>query len=148
MGLWDTIKTAAVKAKCGIGAHGGNFKTPDGKPECYYEKTCPDCKKLITKSNHKHEVEWRDAPYDSNSSIKCTKVQKCIHCDAIEKRVIHEEYRKLGTDARCQTIMACTRCGEEKTGEYDHAFMRDGIEDGKIVMKCMNCGRKEHRKFA
>lgn len=51
MGFWDSIKNAAIKAKCGVGIHGGVFKTPDGKPECHLEKTCPDCNTIIEKKN-------------------------------------------------------------------------------------------------
>lgn len=148
MGLWDSIKKVAIKAKCGIGFHGGVFRTPDGKPACHLEKTCPDCMELITERRHEYEHDWNSAPFDYSSQIKCTRAQGCIHCGEVQKKEVHEEYRKLGVNARCQIVKACTRCGHEKTEGYEHSFIRDGIEDGKIVMKCTNCGTTEKRNYA
>ena len=148
MGLWDSIKKVATKAKCGIGFHGGTFRTPDGKPKCHLEKTCPDCMELITERKHAYEHDWKNAPFDYSSQIKCTRAQGCIHCGEIQKKEVHEEYRKLGVNARCQVVKACTRCGHEKTEGHEHSFIRDGVEDGKIVMRCTNCGTTEKRNYA
>lgn len=45
MGLWDSIKIAALKAKCTVGIHGGNFRPIEGET-CKYSKICPDCPRL------------------------------------------------------------------------------------------------------
>ena len=177
MGLWDSIKNAAIKAKCGVGFHGGIFTTPEGKPKCYLEKTCPDCKELIKIKNHQYEHEWKEAPFYNDSQKQCTRIRNCIHCGEVEKKEIHEEYRRIGVNAKCQVVKECVRCGHEKTdgyehqyrrlgvnakcqlvevcercrhektNGYEHRFIRDGIEDGKIVMKCISCGTTERRKY-
>lgn len=147
MGVWESIKKAATKAKCGVGFHGGTFKTPDGKPLCHLEKNCPDCKKLIVQKKHAYEHDWRNAPFDHRSAIACARVQECIHCGELRKKIVHEQYSRVGVDARCQVVKACTRCGDEKTEGYEHSFIRDGVEEGKIVMQCVNCGTKEKRNY-
>lgn len=147
MGIWDTIKSAAIKAKCGVGIHGGVFKTPDGKPECHLQKTCQDCNIVIEKKEHEYELEWSKAPFDFSSQLRCTRVQSCIFCGEIAKEEVHEKYKKLGVNARCQVVLACTRCGHEKTEGYEHVFSREGVEDGKIIMKCVNCGFVEKRNY-
>lgn len=147
MGFWDSIKNAAIKAKCGVGIHGGVFKTPDGKPECHLEKTCPDCNTIIEKKEHKYNFEWDEAPFDIYSKLRCTRIQSCIFCGEVAKKEVHGEYKKLGVNASCQVVMACTNCGHEKTDGYEHVFLREGVEDGKIIMKCVNCGFTEKRKY-
>ena len=42
MAFWDNVKSIAIKAKCTVGWHEGEYKHIDGKPECYFGKTCPD----------------------------------------------------------------------------------------------------------
>jgi hypothetical protein len=149
MDLWESIKSVAIKAKCGIGFHDGVFNNPLGKPSCYFEKMCPDCKEIITE--HRHEFEpnnWEDAPYDNNSNLKCTKIRKCTQCHSISKKVIHSNYQKLGINGKCQEVLACGKCGHEKNGDYSHNFARQGkTDDGRIVMKCTDCGEQEVRKY-
>lgn len=147
MGLWDSIKKITIKTKCGVGLHGGSFSTPDGKPKCYSEKTCPNCMKLLTKKNHDYEFDWKEAPFDYSSKIKCTRVQKCVHCEEVAKKVVHDEYRVLGVDAKCEVIHACIMCGHEKTDGYEHDFVRDRVQDDKIIIKCINCGAEEARNY-
>lgn len=148
MGIWNSIKEAAIKAKCGIGFHAGEFATPEGMPKCYFEKTCPDCKKLITEHRHKYPLDWEEAPYANDSHIRCARIQECEHCGNVEKREIHAKYRKLGINAKCQSILSCERCGHEKKGDYEHNFVRDGkTENGEIIVRCLNCGEKEARKY-
>ena len=53
MGFWDSIKNAAIKAKCGVGIHGGNYKLIDGET-CKYSKLCPDCDRTIQTEQHKY----------------------------------------------------------------------------------------------
>ena len=50
MGFFDKVKSVAMKAKCGAGIHGGDYHNVEGKPKCYFEKTCPDCKEIIKKN--------------------------------------------------------------------------------------------------
>ena len=43
MAFWDNVKSIAIKAKCTVGWHEGEYKHIDGKPECYFGKT-PKCR--------------------------------------------------------------------------------------------------------
>lgn len=148
MGFFDKIKSAAKKAKCKTGFHAGVFSTPEGSPACYFEKTCPDCSKLVTKFKHSYPKSWEEAPYDHSSGVGCTRIQKCDHCNEIEKRVVHESYRKLGVNGRCEKIIACRRCGHEKKDGYEHNFVREGSdENGNIIMKCLKCNHTEKQRY-
>lgn len=147
MALWDSVKKLATKAKCGVGFHGGTFSTPEGKPGCYFEKTCPDCMELIIKRHHEYPLTWENAKFDFSSHLRCMRTQQCIHCGDVEKREIHERYQKVGVNAHCQAVLSCERCGHEKLGDYEHSFTRDGTDNGMIVMKCMRCGARETRRY-
>lgn len=78
MGFWDSIKNAAIKAKCGVGIHGGNYKLIDGET-CKYSKLCPDCNRTIQKEQHKYGEE--NYKYD----FKCTTV-KSVSTVALNKK--------------------------------------------------------------
>jgi len=144
--IWDKVKVAAVKAKCTVGFHSGSEKNVDGKPLCYYEKTCSDCAKVISSVRHNYPHEWHDAPYDYGSSVSCARVQNCIHCNSVAKREIHEEYREVGINGRCEEVYACARCGKEETRDVRHSFYRAGsTESGSVILKCTRCGTTETR---
>ena len=81
MGFFDKVKSVAMKAKCGAGIHGGDYHNVEGKPKCYFEKTCPDCKEIIKKNEHK----FGKATYIKENSCKQEKtciVQLSAHCVA------------------------------------------------------------------
>lgn len=148
MGLWDSIKSAATKAKCGMGFHGGDLRNPEGMPRCHLEKTCPDCGELVSEKRHAYPLEWKDAPYDHSSQIRCNRIQECTHCGDIAKKEIHAEYRELGKNANCQIILECKKCGKEKAGNVSHMFTRVGKTDsGKIILECVHCNERETRDF-
>lgn len=105
MGLFDKIKNIATKVKCATGFHAGTFTHIDGKPECFFEKTCPDCNKYVTKKNHKYSG-WED--YKNPRS--CFKEHHCIHCDHKDTKEFHQGYIKKGHDDYCTIIEECRRC--------------------------------------
>ena len=171
MGVWDSIKKVAAKAKCGIGFHGGTFATPEGMPQCHLEKICPDCGEHIVEKRHAYALDWNNAPFDPQTPTKCTRHQNCIHCGEIQQKEVHEayrkerkgcelllvctrcgdvesegyehEYEKLGINAKCQVVSKCRNCGDTKTEGYAHAFVREGVEGEKILVRCTNCGFKD-----
>ncbi|EOI0217761.1 TPA: hypothetical protein RXN42_001236 [Campylobacter jejuni] len=36
MGIFNTLKTLTLSAKCATGWHGGEFKNEDDKPKCFF----------------------------------------------------------------------------------------------------------------
>lgn len=100
MGFWDSIKNAAIKAKCGVGIHGGNYKLIDGET-CKYSKLCPDCNRTIQKEQHKYGEE--SYKYD----FKCTTVKKCIDCGAEQEGERHERFVEIAVDDYCNVKERC-----------------------------------------
>lgn len=150
MTLWQSVKNIAMKAKCGLGFHAGDFAKVDGRPECYREKTCPDCAELLKKEVHAYPAAWENAAYDYGSNLKCAKKQACIHCAKVETRQVHEGFTRVGVNARCRTVEACVRCGEEKLGDEEHSFQLQGRQGDDFLLQCGNCGvqqRKRHMPY-
>lgn len=174
MGFWDSIKSVAIQAKCATGFHGGEFKTPDGKPQCQLEKTCPDCMVRMTDEKHQYELHWRKAPIVDHSN--CTRMQPCIHCGENHKHQVHNfkeaginakcevvmqcsecsttitkgekhNYHRVGVDTRCNVVMKCKQCGKEKNSGREHRFYEHGTEGKQFIMKCSQCGTLERRSY-
>ncbi|WP_139335597.1 hypothetical protein [Janthinobacterium sp. TND4EL3] len=147
MGIWDSIKKTAMKAKCGMGFHAGTGKNVEGKPLCYFENLCPDCNETIKVSKHNYPLSWEDAGRDYDSDNKCTKVQKCDHCDHQMRKVVHAEYERVGKNGRCQIIEKCVQCGDEKTGSESHSWYRYGSQENSsnVTVKCHDCQKTETR---
>ncbi|EJO9583747.1 hypothetical protein [Campylobacter jejuni] len=38
MGIFNTLKTLTLSAKCATGWHGGEFRNEDDKPKCFFQK--------------------------------------------------------------------------------------------------------------
>ena len=36
MAFWDNVKSIAIRSRCTVGWHEGEYKHIDGKPECYF----------------------------------------------------------------------------------------------------------------
>ena len=138
MGFFDTLKKAAVSAKCATGWHAGNYTPIDGEPLCHLEKTCPDCDKYVTTVKHKFD-EWEYLQYGS-----CNAEHKCIHCGHTEQKVLHE-YKEKGKDTNCRIIEVCSRCGDEKFGREKHNWISMGSHELKVQgkRKCKDCGKME-----
>jgi hypothetical protein len=140
MGFWDKIKSAAVSAKCMTGFHAGIFYKIPGKPDCYLEKTCPDCNKYLTEIQHKFS-NW--VYLDDNS---CDATRKCHHCEIIENSIIHKWYT---TKEQCQITKCCDRCGYKELGRMEHGPWYGGvcIGNGMQIFQCSGCGETEKRKI-
>lgn len=143
MGLFDSIKNIAVKAKCAVGFHAGEFKHIPGEPACHYGKTCSDCNKFVTLFKHKFQDN-----VDYVNSDSCTKQYRCSHCDFFKETTEHEGYTKTSKDSYCKWKLQCTRCKHEKAGEIDHYWLRDpgSYDDENEQYTCYHCNKKEIRK--
>lgn len=140
MGFWDSIKNAAIKAKCGVGIHGGNYKLIDGET-CKYSKLCPDCNRTIQKEQHKYGEE--NYKYD----FKCTTVKKCIDCGAEQEGERHERFVEIAVDDYCNVKERCVRCFTERVHGKRHNWYLSGSSDTYRHYKCSVCGEeKEERK--
>jgi hypothetical protein len=142
MGFFDKVKAAAIKAKCATGFHAGEYAAIEGKPECHFEKTCPDCNKYLTLFKHQFYAE---PEYEKAGS--CIKAVKCEFCDHIHRETDHVEYTVVGQDDYCRTKERCVRCSHEKVGDAKHSWVRlyDG-ENETVIYMCSRCDKKESRK--
>tara|TARA_R110000851_G_scaffold332161_1_gene507592 strand:+ start:1461 stop:1889 length:429 start_codon:yes stop_codon:yes gene_type:complete len=138
MGFWDTIKSAAISAKCLTGWHAGNYKPIEGKPQCNVEKTCPDCNKYVTAIKHKFN-DWQYI--NSTSSHRCDSFRSCVHCDAQETKRIHK-FEERGKDSSCRVIEKCSNCFEERSGGTTHNWAQIMGRELKVQgkRKCQDCG--------
>jgi hypothetical protein len=145
MGIWDSIKNVGIKAKCGLGFHSGTNKNIAGKPECYFEKYCPDCGKTIRSFMHEYLLKWDNAPFENANS--CSRVQKCRYCQEEARQTVHVEYEEDGKNDRCQYIERCVRCRDTKIGAERHLWHRlPSPDDGALVrMQCYACKKIERR---
>jgi len=144
MGLFDSIKSLAIKAKCATGFHSGTFERVNGKPECYFEKTCPDCNKLVT--THKHAFP-DTVDYDNHHS--CTKTYTCAHCKIERREEKHEQYKEISKDSYCRWKERCVRCGHERLGQEDHDWTKAAggtYEDQHEKYFCSRCHKEETRR--
>ncbi len=107
MGFMDKLKSFATASKCKIGAHAGEWSQISDKPECQLEKTCPNCNKYLTKSNH----EYGDWQFEDESS--CDATRECTHCGEQDYDTIHQ-YETVGQNEDGVDIEICCKCGDEK----------------------------------
>jgi len=138
MGFWDKVKSVALSAKCMTGWHAGTYTHIEGKPECYLEKTCPDCNEYVTTKKHKFS-EWEYLGYG-----KCDSRHECIHCGYTEDKVRHD-YEEQGKDGNCKIIEVCTRCGDRELGRAKHNWINIAGYEVKAggKRKCRDCGIME-----
>ena len=115
--------------------HAGDWHQVSGKPECFRQKTCPDCHKTVTKSQHEYS-KWRKVNYST-----CDSVRECIHCNHVEQDIVHS-YEIAGKDSNCRIIHRCSNCGHEKLGETDHEWLTIFSRELKVhgKRKCKRCG--------
>lgn len=141
MGFFDKVKSVAMKAKCGAGIHGGDYHNVEGKPKCYFEKTCPDCKEIIKKNEHK----FGKATYIKEDS--CKQEKTCMHCGHIEKLVKHAEYKQIGVDDRCNVKEQCIRCGDKRVHGTKHSWEKNptNYNSNTDTFWCIKCGKEETR---
>ena len=137
MGFWDVVKSVALSAKCSTGWHAGNWSHIPGKPECFMEKTCPDCNKHVTTKKHSYG-DWRKIDYSS-----CDSVRECKHCGSTEQQIIHD-YENHGKDENCRLIKKCRCCGVQEVGREDHEWIKLFDNELKIEgqRKCRRCGAR------
>ena len=143
MGFWDSLKTAATKAKCAVGIHAGEFKHISGKPQCHVEKTCPDCDKYISDKMHK----FSNLEYEAPGS--CVQKASCIHCNEEVRRTVHEGFERIGygKDGSCRVTEQCVRCSFARKGEEHHSWNRPPTQYGNssYTVQCHDCGKTETR---
>lgn len=137
MGLWDSIKSIALSAKCGVGWHAGEYENVEGQPKCLYSKICPDCFERVTKVEHSYD-EWI---YLYANNCRCTRT--CIHCGYTENSIIHN-YQNIAKDEHCHVIQECDRCHDRKIGAVEHNWIKVPFTDKEITAngkkKCRDCG--------
>ncbi|WP_312347386.1 hypothetical protein [Leclercia sp.] len=136
MGFWDSIKSAALKAKCTVGIHGGNYKLIEGET-CKYSKICPDCHETI--KTEKHQLGKAEYKFD----YKCLTVKKCIKCGQEHEGEKHEEYENVDVDDFCNVMQ---RCRSERIHGKEHSWTSDGSTDTHHLFRCMKCGAKSEEK--
>lgn len=136
MGFWDSIKSAALKAKCTVGIHGGNYKLIEGET-CKYSKICPDCYETI--KTEKHQLGKAEYKFD----YKCLTVKKCIKCGQEHEGEKHEEYENVDVDDFCNVKQ---RCRSERIHGKEHSWTSDGSTDTHHLFRCMKCGAKSEEK--
>lgn len=139
MGLWNSIKSAALKAKCTIGIHGGDYRLIDGET-CKYSKICPDCNQIIKTERHQHgETEYK-------FEYKCVTVKKCVKCGMEQEGEKHEGYVDVDVDDYCNVKQRCTRCNLERIHGKQHTWFFDGSNETHHLFKCSKCGAKSEEK--
>lgn len=139
MGLWDSIKSAALKAKCAVGIHGGSYKLIENET-CKYSKICPDCHETI--KTEKHQLGKAEYKFD----YKCVTVKKCIKCGLEQEGEKHEEYENVDVDDFCNVKQRCRRCGSERTHGKEHSWSSAGSTDTHHLFECIKCGAKSEEK--
>lgn len=140
MSFWGKIKKAAVSAKCMAGLHSGDYSPIIGMPECQLEKTCPDCGKYITKTEHKFK-SWE---YLNNQN--CNSKRECFHCGTSEEAVRHQ-WKKVKND-ECHVLKECSRCNDSEFVRIEHTWYAGVAHaDGMQTYHCSGCGKLEERQF-
>ncbi|HEC1730743.1 TPA: hypothetical protein R2A65_000764 [Campylobacter jejuni] len=137
MGIFNTLKTLALSAKCATGWHGGEFKNEDDKPKCFFSKICPDCNKYIQKIEHKF------GDYIITNHRNCEGYKECEYCNLKEYGTYHQ-YEEIGVNASCQIIKKCRQCGDEQLGATKHSWITIPFTDKEFSVngkrKCKDCG--------
>lgn len=142
MGFWDSIKSLALSAKCATGWHSGNYRQMPNSPECYLEKTCPDCLEYVTKKSHRYG-DWKYV-----KSFNCNAIKECIHCGDEKHEIVHS-YKVVAKDSNCVEICECARCKDRKSGSTKHNWLELFGHELKIPTnegkkrKCRDCGYVE-----
>lgn len=137
MGFFDKVKALAIKAKCGVGFHAGDFVRAKGGPECKYEKNCPDCGEYVTK----HEHAYGEPSYRNHHTCMMVKVcRHCAHENSFEK---HEGYVDMGKDDVCKIKEKCIRCGHTQVKREDHTWYEVSRNETHKTLECLNCKRRE-----
>lgn len=139
MGLWDSIKNAALKAKCSVGIHGGVYKIIEGET-CKYSKVCPDCNE--TQKTEKHRLGKAEYKFE----YKCIMVKKCLTCGAEQEAEKHEEYVDVDIDDFCNVKQRCVRCNSERIHGKKHTWSSNGSTATHNLMICQKCGAKSEEK--
>ncbi|MBS6058452.1 hypothetical protein [Mixta calida] len=139
MGLWDSIKNAALKAKCTIGIHGGSYKVIEGET-CKYSKVCPDCHETIKTEKH----QFGNAEY--KFEYKCVTVKKCLKCGIEQEGEKHEQYVDIDVDDYCNVKQRCMRCHSERVHGKQHSWFSDGSTDTHHLYKCLKCGASSEKR--
>ena len=139
MGLWDSIKNAALKAKCGIGIHGGDYRVTEGQT-CKYSKVCPDCQETI--KTEKHQMGKSEYKFE----YRCVTVKKCIKCGKEEEGEKHEQYVNIDVDDYCNVKQSCTRCNSERIHGKQHTWSSVGTTETHHLLECVKCGAKSEEK--
>lgn len=137
MGFFDKVKELALKAKCGVGLHGGDYSRVANGPACLYEKTCPDCHEHITKYQH----EYGEAKYKNHHT--CTKVRHCKHCNHEHSEIEHEGYADMGIDDFCKVKEKCIRCGHSQVKREEHVWTEEHRTDTHKTLRCVRCQKAE-----
>lgn len=147
MGIIDSIKNAAIAARCLTGLHSGDFFNIQGKPKCYMVKTCIDCNKRIEKIEHKFG-DWSFV-----KDKQCDAKRSCIYCNEEEKKIAHqwekEDYDEKSLIRSCDMYKTCKRCFQREYVRTQHGpwFGSVGHPDGTQTFSCERCGKNERRKF-
>lgn len=140
MGLWDSVKKAAVAAKCMAGIHAGTFSKVTDGPACRYEKTCPGCLKYLTK------IEHQFAAWDYPDPARCDAERVCIHCQEKEAQLRHSWRHQKEF---CRVTKECERCMASEFVKHEHGRWSAGVAhpNGMQSFQCMDCNAVEERPF-
>lgn len=141
MGFFDKVKDLALKAKCGVGIHGGSYSQAVNGHACLFEKTCPDCGGHITK----HEHAYDEAQYKNHHT--CTKVKYCRHCNHEHSYLEHERFESMGVDDFCKVKEKCIRCGSTQVKKEEHVWAELRRTDTQKTMQCVRCNKTETRQL-
>ncbi|MFJ4445598.1 hypothetical protein ACIPZ8_26380 [Pseudomonas sp. NPDC089422] len=137
MGFFDKVKELALKAKCGVGIHGGEYSKVSNGPACLYEKTCPDCFDHLTKHMH----EYGEFSYRNHHN--CTMSRHCVHCDHEDLKEKHQGFTDAGMDDFCRVKEKCIRCDFTKVKKESHSWIEVSRTDTDKTMSCIRCKKME-----
>lgn len=141
MGFFDKIKELALKAKCGVGMHAGDYAKAVNGPACLLEKTCPDCFEHVTKHKHEH------GEFSYKNHHTCTMIRNCVHCNHEDSKVKHEDFVDMGRDDFCKVQEKCTRCGFTQVKKEDHYMTEVSRNDTHKTLSCIRCNKRETQKL-
>jgi hypothetical protein len=137
MGFFDKVKELALKAKCGVGMHAGEYSLATIGPACLLEKTCPDCFEYLTKNSHSY---GEDSYKDDHS---CIRVRYCKHCNHEDSKTQHAGFSAIGRDDFCKVQEECNRCGFLQAKKEDHNMVEVSRSETHKTMECANCNKRE-----
>ncbi|CRF51659.1 hypothetical protein HHE06_15470 [Helicobacter heilmannii] len=116
-----------------VGVHAGEYTQEAGKPQCFFSKTCPDCHKYLSKSEHVFD-EWHYTGPDW--------VHSCIHCNTEESKVEHD-YQEQSKDAECKIFKVCSHCKDKQYVKETHAYEGSEQVQCDVFKVCKDCGHKK-----